>query len=60
MKDKRLDVLLKHFIQEKECHYHFYNSGIGFCREMEVKGTYPVQVCCGGGIIKCELENEKK
>lgn len=58
MKDKRLDVLLKHYEQIKECHYFFYNSGLGFCRE-KAGDKYPMKTDCSGSIKACELEEDK-
>jgi len=57
MKDKRLDILLEHFIQEKECKHFTYTSvATGFCSRI-MKDGMPKKIDCSGSIKACELEN---
>ena len=55
MKDKRLNILLEHFTQERECRHYIRDQGMGYCHKM-MKDEFPKQVNCAGSIKACELE----
>ena len=62
MKDKRLDILLEHFLQIKECQHYLIEKSpsqldhlqMGFCFRMMKEGM-PKTVDCSGRIKACEL-----
>lgn len=55
MKDKRLDILLEHFEQTRDCQYFFLDQCIGYCKKI-MEGDFPKQVDCSGELIDCKLE----
>ena len=55
MKDKRLDVLLRHYLQENECAYLIKDQGSEFC-EVIMINEFPKEVSCHGQIADCEVE----
>jgi hypothetical protein len=70
MKDKRLDILLEHFVQINECQHYVIDKSpsqidhlaVGFCKKRSWRYAYlkdgiPKSVNCRGSIKACELED---
>lgn len=70
MKDKRLDILLEHFVQINECQHYVIDKSLsqldhlpsGFCKKRSWQHTMtkdgkPRNVDCSGNIKACELED---